>query len=94
MCIRDRFESIVTENHKPIRKEQLRARALRDAFLTQMNDQELDEVFSVWSKPEVTELINEVGEIENPIPLGMQMLREVPEFRSLAKRAIKAVLWG
>ncbi|MBS65571.1 MAG: hypothetical protein CMA93_04540 [Euryarchaeota archaeon] len=89
-----KFESIVTENHKPIRKEQLRARALRDAFLTQMNDQELDEVFSVWSKPEVTELINEVGEIENPIPLGMQMLREVPEFRSLAKRAIKAVLWG
>ena len=48
----------------------------------------------MWSKPEVTELINEVGEIENPIPLGMQMLREVPEFRSLAKRAIKAVLWG
>ena len=89
-----KFETIVTENHKPIRKEQLRARALRDAFLTQMNDQELDEVFSVWSKPEVTELINEVGEIENPIPLGMQMLREVPEFRSLAKRAIKAVLWG
>ena len=89
-----KFETIVTENHKPIRKEQLRARALRDAFLTQMNDQELDEVFSVWSKPEVTELINEVGEIENPIPLGMQMLREVPEFRSLAKRAIKAVLCG
>ena len=59
-----------------------------------MDDDELDEVFSVWSKPEVTELINEVGEIENPIPLGLKMLREVPEFRLLAKRAVKAVLWG
>jgi len=79
---------------EPIRKEQLRAKALRDAFLTQMDDMELDDVFSVWSKPEVIELINEVGEIENPIPLGMRMLREVPEFRSLARRAVKAVLWG
>ena len=51
-------------------------------------------MFSVWSKPEVIELINEVGEIENPIPLGIRMLREVPEFRSLARRAVKAVLWG
>ena len=89
-----RFESIVNEYLKTKRKEQMRARALRDAFLTQMSDQELDEVFSVWSKPEVTELINEVGEIENPIPLGMKMLREVPEFKALAKRAVKAVLWG
>ncbi len=89
-----RFESIIYEYLKTKRKEQMRARALRDAFLTQMSDQELDEVFSVWSKPEVTELINEVGEIENPIPLGMKMLREVPEFKALARRAVKAVLWG
>jgi len=88
------FESIVNERHKPILKEQLRSKALRDAFLTQMNDQELDDVFSVWSKPEVTKLINEVGEIEHPIPLGIRMLREVPEFRTLARRAVKAVLWG
>ena len=78
----------------PMRKDQLKARALRDAFLTKMDDDELDNVFSVWSKPEVIELINEVGEIENPIPLGIRMLREVPEFRSLARRAVKAVLWG
>ena len=79
---------------EPIRKDQYRARSLRDAFLTQMDDSELDEVFSVWSKPEVTELIYEVGEIENPVPLGLRMLRDVPEFRSLARRAMKAVLWG
>jgi len=88
------LDSIVSEKHKSIRKDQGRAKALRDAFLTQMGDEELDQVFSVWSKPEVTELINEVGEIENPIPLGIRMLREVPEFKSLARRAVKAVLWG
>ena len=45
-------------------------------------------------EPEVTDLINEFGDIENPIPLGIKMLREVPEFRRLAGRAAKAVLWG
>ena len=88
------LEARVSKIHDSMRKDQLRARALRDAFLTQMDDDELDNVFSVWSKPEVIELINEVGEIENPIPLGIRMLREVPEFRSLARRAVKAVLWG
>ena len=79
---------------EPIRRDQNRARALRDAFLTEMTDDELDGVFSVWSRPEVTELINQIGDIEQPIPLGIRMLKEVPEFRALAKRAVKAVLWG
>jgi hypothetical protein len=78
----------------PLRREQNRARALRDAFLTEMTDEELDGVFTVWSRPEVTELINQIGDIEQPIPLGIRMLKEVPEFRALAKRAVKAVLWG
>jgi flavin-dependent dehydrogenase len=74
--------------------DQRRKRALRDAFLTESTDSELDEIFKVWSKPEVTSLINELGDIENPIPLGVKMLREVPEFRKLAGRAAMAVLWG
>ncbi|RZP08299.1 MAG: NAD(P)/FAD-dependent oxidoreductase [Candidatus Poseidoniales archaeon] len=78
----------------PMRREQNRARALRDAFLTEMTDVELDNVFSIWSRPEVTELINQIGDIEQPIPLGIRMLKEVPEFRAIAKRAAKAVLWG
>jgi geranylgeranyl reductase family protein len=78
----------------PIRREQNRARALRDAFLTEMTDEELDTVFAVWSRPEVTDLINQIGDIEQPIPLGIRMLKEVPEFRAIAKRAAKAVLWG
>lgn len=79
---------------EPMRRNQNRARALRDAFLTEMTDYELDEVFEVWSRPEVTELIDQIGDIEHPIPLGMRMLRDVPEFRVIAKRAAKAVLWG
>ena len=77
-----------------MRKSQSRARALRDAFLTHSNDYDLEEIFKVWAKPDVIEMINEVGEIENPIPLGTKMLKEIPEFRKLAGRAIKAVLWS
>jgi geranylgeranyl reductase family protein len=77
-----------------MRKSQSRARALRDAFLTHSNDNDLEEIFKIWAKPEVIEMINEVGEIENPIPLGTKMLKEIPEFRKLAGRAIKAVLWS
>ncbi len=78
----------------PLRREQNRARALREVFLTEMTDEELDSVFAVWSRPEVTELINQIGDIEHPIPLGIRMLKEVPEFKSIAKKAAKAVLWG
>ena len=77
-----------------MRRSQRKKRALRDAFLTEMDDTELERIFSVWAKPEVTALINEFGDIENPIPLGLKMLKEVPEFRRLAGRAAKAVLWG
>lgn len=79
---------------KEMKRDQRKKRALRDAFLTEMDDSELERIFSVWARPEVTQLINEFGDIENPIPLGIKMLREVPEFRRLAGRAAKAVLWG
>ena len=49
---------------------------MRDAFLTEMDDSELEAIFSVWTRPEVTQLINEFGDIENPIPLGIKMLKE------------------
>ena len=78
----------------PIRKKLNRARALRDAFLTEVTDDELEKVFKVWSRPEVTRIINESGEIDNPIPLGLRLLKEVPEFRSLATKAASAVIWS
>jgi len=74
--------------------DQKRKRGLRDAFLTESSDDELNQIFSVWSRPEVIDLINEVGEIENPIPLGLRMLKEIPEFRRLAGKAAKALIWG
>ena len=33
------------------------------------------------------ELINKEGDIEHPVPLGMTLLRKVPELRKLAVRA-------
>ena len=77
-----------------MRKSQRRKKALRDAFLTEVNDQELDEIFSIWARPEVIDLINELGDIENPIPLGIKMLKEVPEFRRFAGKATMAILWS
>ena len=77
-----------------MRKSQNRARGLRDAFLSQSSDDELEEIFKIWAKPEVISMINEVEEIENPIPLGTKMLKDIPEFRKLAGKAIKSVLWG
>ena len=86
----DKIASALNE----MRRDQRKKRALRDAFLTEMDDDELEQIFSVWKRPEVTNLINEAGDIENPIPLGIRMLKDVPEFRKLAGRAAKAVLWG
>ena len=65
---------------KEMARNQRKKRALRDAFLTEMSDAELERIFDVWARPKVTDLINEFGDIENPIPLGIKMLREVPEF--------------
>ena len=59
-----------------------------------LNDEELDELFSVWAQPEVIELINQVGDIDNPIPLGIKMLKEIPEFRRLATKGATAFIWG
>ena len=85
---------VLSSKLKQMKRDQRKKRALRDAFLTEMNDSELEDIFSVWARPEVTDLINEFGDIENPIPLGVKMLREVPEFRRLAGRAAKAILWS
>ena len=77
-----------------MRRSQNKSRALRNVFLSESTDQELDELFAVWSQPEVIDLINQVGDIDNPIPLGIKMLKEVPEFRRLASKAAFALIWG
>ena len=77
-----------------MKRDQRRKRALRDAFLTEVSEEELNTIFDIWSRPEVIQLINELGDIENPIPLGIKMLKDVPEFRKYAKKAAMAILWG
>ena len=58
------------------RRNQNKARALRNVFLTESTDDELDELFGVWSQPEVIDVINQLGDIDNPIPLGIKMLKD------------------
>ena len=72
---------------KAFRKEQDRARALRDLLVTIPDDDELDSHFEMFNRPEILDLINSVGDIEHPVPLGMTLLRKVPEFRKLAIKA-------
>ena len=79
---------------KKMRKEQERARILRDLFLTSSDDDELERTFTAFSKPETLSLINNFGDIEKPVPLGLRLLRDVPEFRNMAARATWALLRG
>ena len=60
-----------------MKKEQDRARALRDLLVSTRTDEELDEHFANFAKPEVISLINEVGDIEKPVPLGLALLKKV-----------------
>ena len=77
----------VCKSYKSFRKEQDRAKALRDLLVTIPDDEELDSHFRMFNRPEILDLINKVGDIEHPVPLGMTLLRKVPEFRMLAVRA-------
>jgi hypothetical protein len=47
-----------------------------------------------FAREDVVSLINSVGDIEKPVPLGLKLLREVPEFRRMAARATWALLTG
>ncbi len=88
---KDKLESShlasVCKSYKSFRKEQDRAKALRDLLVTIPDDEELDSHFRMFNRPEILDLINKVGDIEHPVPLGMTLLRKVPEFRMLAVRA-------
>ena len=106
IMVPDISRAIISDNHSeenmirsskmldPMRRKHRKAKALRDAFVTESTDRELDEIFMIWSKEEVIEIINETGEIDNPVPLGIRLLREVPEFRRVASKAAKALIWG
>ncbi|HIF46281.1 MAG TPA: NAD(P)/FAD-dependent oxidoreductase [Candidatus Poseidoniales archaeon] len=77
----------VCKPYKAMKKDQDRARALRDLLITLPDDLELDSHFEMFNRPEVLELINAEGDIEHPVPLGLALLKRVPEFRKLAIKA-------
>jgi geranylgeranyl reductase family protein len=77
-----------------VRKEQERARILRDLFVSSCDDDELEETFKIFARADVVTLINDVGDIEKPVPLGIRLLKDVPEFRRMAVRATWAILTG
>jgi digeranylgeranylglycerophospholipid reductase len=77
-----------------MRKNQERARILRDLFVSTCDDEELEHNFTIFAKPSVISLINEVGDIEKPVSLGLRLLKDVPEFRGMAARATWALLIG
>ena len=79
---------------KAMKKDQNRARILRDLFLSDCDDDKLEKTFKTFAKPNVVELINQNGEIEKPVKLGIKMLKEVPEFRSMAAGATWSLLKG
>jgi flavin-dependent dehydrogenase len=81
------LHKITSKHWNEMKRSQDKARALRDLLVSNCTDEELDEHFENFSKPEVLELINTIGDIEKPVPLGMALLKKVPAFRKLALKA-------
>ena len=81
------LKSVTKSSWPKMKKEQDRARALRDLLVSTRTDEELDEHFANFAKPDVISLINEIGDIEKPVPLGLALLKKVPAFRKLALQA-------
>jgi hypothetical protein len=81
------LRSITKKSWDAMKKEQDRARALRNLLVSDCTDTALDKHFANFSHPDTLQLINEIGDIEKPVPLGMALLKNVPAFRKLALRA-------
>ncbi|MDE0869090.1 MAG: hypothetical protein OSA21_02105 [Candidatus Poseidoniaceae archaeon] len=69
---------ITSKHFQSMKKDQDKARMLRNLLVSDVEDKELDKHF---------EIINEIGDIEKPVPLGLALLKKVPAFRKLALKA-------
>ena len=69
-------------------KSRVEQERLRNLLVSDCEDDELDRHFEQFAKPEVVELINAIGDIEKPVPLGMALLKKVPAFRKLALKQV------
>lgn len=81
------LRAITKKPWEAMKKEQDRARALRNLLVSDCSDKKLDQHFMNFAHPDTLQLINEVGDIEKPVPLGMALIRNVPAFRPLALKA-------
>ena len=84
---------ITSKHFKSMKKDQEKARKLRNLLVSDVIDGELDRHFDNFAKPEVLDLINEIGDIEKPVPLGLALIKKVPAFRRLALRAGSKLLF-
>ena len=81
------LKAITKQPWNAMKKEQDRARALRNLLVSDCTDEVLDKHFMNFAHPDTLSLINAIGDIEKPVPLGMALLRQVPAFRPLALKA-------
>lgn len=81
------LKAITKQPWNAMKKEQDRARALRNLLVSDCTDEVLDKHFINFAHPDTLNLINAIGDIEKPVPLGMALLRQVPAFRPLALKA-------
>ena len=81
------LKAITKQPWNAMKKEQDRARVLRNLLVSDCTDEVLDKHFINFAHPDTLSLINAIGDIEKPVPLGMALLRQVPAFRPLALKA-------
>lgn len=81
------LKKITSKHFQSMKKDQDKARALRNLLVSDVSDNDLDGHFENFSRPDVLELINEIGDIEKPVPLGLALVKKVPAFRRLAFKA-------
>ncbi|RJU92160.1 MAG: NAD(P)/FAD-dependent oxidoreductase [Candidatus Poseidoniales archaeon] len=82
-----KLKAITKQPWNAMKKEQDRARTLRNLLVSDCSDTVLDKHFVNFAHPDTLSLINAIGDIEKPVPLGMALLKQVPAFRPLALKA-------
>lgn len=81
------LHKITSKHFNAMKKDQDKARALRNLLVSDTTDAELNKHFVNFAREDVLELINEIGDIEKPVPLGLALIKKVPAFRRLALKA-------
>jgi len=76
--------------HKLFRKELIRGRKLRNAFMFQKDDN-INKIFSLLSQEEIMKILNE-GDIDYPSKIGFKLLIKEPRLAKYAYGILKDYL--